>query len=343
VTGLRGPNVVTVPRSPNTMTAPYGLAVAEPTVEQAPASRSGGSGRSGRARRDRARLPLDPAVRWLVRGLWVALPFTAGPVLADALADASRPMQVVASAGLWLGWATGVVASFVALPVAVTALRTVAPAGLVAVMAAAVAGHQSALALGWAGVATAWVFAPIWSARCVNGPAYPNERRFLLRAPGPLLLGGLVLAWGLAVAGLAAGPLLLAARRWVIGGILTAVGLPVAGLLLRGLHELSRRWVVFVPAGIVLHDPITLVDPILLRRQSISRLGPAIPGRDALDLTQRAPGLALQLTLEEEVTLTLLRPGRRLGDAVKTRRLLVTPTRPGALLDEARRRRLPVG
>lgn len=288
-------------------------------------------------------LPVEPAVRWLVRVLWIALPFTAGPVLADALGEASRPVQLVASAGLWGGWAAGVVATFVALPISVTALRTVAPAGLLAVVVAAAAGHASPSALGWMGVSTAWTFVPTWSARCVNGPAYPNERRFLLRAPGPLLVGGLLIVWAVAVGGIAAGPLLLAARQWVLGGAATAVGVPLAALLLRGLHELSRRWLVFVPAGIVLHDPVTVVDPVLLRRQSISRLGPALRRTGALDLTQRAPGLALEIALREEVSLALLRPGRRLGDSVKARRLLVTPTTPGALLDEARRRRLPVG
>jgi len=98
-----------------------------------------------------------------------------------------------------------------------------------------------------------------------------------------------------------------------------------------------------LPAGVVLHDPLTVVDPLLLRRQSVTRLGPAGRESKALDLTQKAPGLALEIDLREEIQLALVRPGRRLGDSVTTTRMLITPTRPGALLDYARGRRFPVG
>jgi hypothetical protein len=285
----------------------------------------------------------DQVVRWAVRVLWVALPFTAGPALAAALDSASRPVQLVASLGLWAGWAVGVAASAVALPVALTTLRVLAPATAVAVVAAAVAGGDgAALALGWTAVTAGWIFAPTFGALCVNGPAYPNERRCLLRAPAPLLFGPLVLAWALTVAGVVAGPLLLAAKQWVVGGLLTAAGPPLAWLLVRAMHNLSRRWVVFVPAGVVLHDPLTLVDPVLVPRRSITGVGPALVGTSATDLTQRSPGLALEIALKEPLDLTLVRPGRRLGDSVSATAVLVTPTRPGSLLEEARRRRLPV-
>lgn len=286
---------------------------------------------------------VERVLPWVVRVLWVALPFTVGPAIGDALDGASTPVQLVAATGLWAGWAAGVAATFIALPVSLTAIRILAPAALAAAGAAAVAGHPSALALGWAGVVTGWAFAPAWGFRCVNGPAYPNERRFLLRAPGSLLFGPLLLAWALVMAGLAAGPLLLASRRWVLGGVLTLVGLPLAGVMLRGMHDLSRRWAVLVPAGVVLHDPLTIVDPVLLRRQTVTRIGPALAGTDALDLTQKAPGLALEISLDEEVALALVRPGKRLGEPVKATNLLFTPTRPGALLAEAGKRRLRVG
>ena len=125
-------------------------------------------------------------VPWVVRLSWIALPFTAGPPLADALDAASRPVQLVASSGLWTGWAVGVVAVLVPHPLSLTALRIVAPASVVAVVAAATADHVSALALVWATVSATWAFAPAFGLACVNGPAYPNERRFPLRVPGAL-------------------------------------------------------------------------------------------------------------------------------------------------------------
>lgn len=283
----------------------------------------------------------EQIVRWAVRLLWVALPFTAGPSLADALDGASRPVQLVASLGLWAGWAAGVAAGAVALPVALTALRLLAPAAVAATVLAAIGGDGTPLAVGWAVVTAGWVFAPTFGALCVNGPAYPNERRFLLRAPAPLMFGPLGLAWALTVAGVTAGPLLLAARQWVLGAVAGIAGPPLAWLLVRGMHDLSRRWIVFVPAGVVLHDPLTLVDPVLVQRRSIAGIGPALVGTTATDLTQRSPGLALEIAIKEPLELTLVRPGHRLGDPVSATAVLVTPTRPGALLDEARRRRLP--
>src|SRR5262245_32137315 len=77
----------------------------------------------------------DQVVRWAVRALWVALPFTVGGVLGDALSAGSRPVQVVATAGLWLAWAVGMVATAVALPVSLTALRVLAPAAVAAALA----------------------------------------------------------------------------------------------------------------------------------------------------------------------------------------------------------------
>ena len=282
-------------------------------------------------------------VPWLVRVLWAALPFTVGPTLADALDGTSGPVKALCSVGAWATWAAGMVASAVPHPVALTVLRVLAPGVVAAVVAAAVGGHGSALAAGWAAMVLAWSFAPAVGAQCVNGPAYPNERRYLLRAPGPLLAGPLALAWAIAVGGACVGPLLLAARQWVAGGLATAAGLPLAVVFLRSLHNLSRRWAVFVPAGLVLHDPLTLLDPILVRRQTITVLRPAPATTDALDLSQGAPGLALEMCLTQPVSLTLVQPGRRTGRPQLATKVLFTPTRPGALLDDARSRRIRVG
>jgi hypothetical protein len=284
---------------------------------------------------------MERLLPWLVRGLWAGLPFTTGPALAAALDSSSRPVQVVGSTLLWLGWAVGMVAAFAPHPLALTALRVVAPAAVVAAVAASLGDEPSALAVAWAAVACAWAFAPAIGAAWVNGPAYPNERRFLLRPPGPLLAGPLPLAWALSVAGIAAGPLLLAARQWVLGGVVLLIGWPVALLLLKSIHNLSRRWAVFVPAGVVLHDPVVLFDPTLFRRQDITAFRPATAAdTGSYDLSQRAPGLGVQLELDELTTITLLKPGRREGVAIHATGLRFTPTRPGAVLEEARRRRL---
>ncbi|MHB8670227.1 MAG: hypothetical protein ACYDAD_06660 [Acidimicrobiales bacterium] len=290
-----------------------------------------------------------PAPAWALRVCWTALPFTVGPALAAGLHQAGASARDVASIGLWAGWSVGLLAALVPHPLSLTALRLIAPAAIAAVVGAATLGGVAtnhvgsvAVALSWAGVTGAWAFSSPVAEWCANGPAYPNEHRLPLRVPGPLLAGPLALAWCLVLAGLGAGPLLLGTRHWVLGTAALLVGLPVAALLLRSLHALSRRWAVFVPAGLVVHDPLSLVDPVLFRRATILSLRPS-PRRSglAVDLTQRALGLALVLALHEEVELSLLDPPKRGGAKVRAGAVRFTPVRPGAALAEARSRRYP--
>ena len=288
-------------------------------------------------------MSLQRLLPWALRVAWAVLPFAAGPALGDALDPRSRAVQLAASVALWAVWGVVLVATLVPHPVSLTAVRCATPAAAVAVLAAAVdGGRAGALALATTALAMALAFLPETGTVFVNGPAYPNERRFLLRAPAPLLLGVLGVVWALALAGPVVGGLLVAARQWVAGAAVLAAGVPLSVVLLRAMHGLSRRWLVFVPAGVVLHDPIALADPVLFRRQLVVALGPADADSPALDLTQGAPGLALELALTEEVPILRTRPGRRLGEAVSPSRLLFTPTRPGAVLREAEERGLPV-
>lgn len=277
---------------------------------------------------------------WIVRVVWLVLPFTAGPALADALDGASTPVRTVASTGLWLAWATGVVAVLVPRPIGLTALRVLAPAALVTALAAAAGGHTSVAGLVVSAASTLLAVTPEVASVFVNGAAYPNERRYPLRAPGPLLLGPIELTWAVVVVGVCAGPLLLAARQWVLGSVAVLTGLPAAWLLVRSLHLLSRRWAVLVPAGLVLHDPISLRDAVLFPRATIDVVHPAPADSDALDLTQRSLGLALELVLREKVPMTLMRPGRRAGEEGASARLLFAPARPGAFLAAAADRRI---
>ena len=289
-------------------------------------------------------MSLQRLLPWALRVAWAVLPFAAGPALGDALDPRSRAVQLAASVALWAVWGVVLVATLVPHPVSLTAVRCATPAAAVAVLAAAVDGDRAgaALALATTALAMALAFLPETGTVFVNGPAYPNERRFLLRAPAPLLLGVLGVVWALALAGPVVGVLLVAARQWVAGAAALAAGVPLSVVLLRAVHGLSRRWLVFVPAGVVLHDPIALADPVLFRRQLVVALGPADADSPALDLTQAAPGLALELALTEEVPILRTRPGRRLGEPVSPSRLLFTPTRPGAVLREAAERGLPV-
>ena len=123
----------------------------------------------------------------------------------------------------------------------------------------------AALAAFWPGTGEAFV----------AGSSYGDERRHAAAGPrAPCSPGRWPLAWAVAVAGVAAGPLLLAARQWVAGAAALAAGLPAAGVAVRSMHTLARRWLVFVPNGVVVHDPLALAEPVLLRRAEVRSFGP---------------------------------------------------------------------
>ena len=284
---------------------------------------------------------------WLLRASWLVLPFTAGPALAAALDPRAGAVRTTASVGLWLGWALVVVALLVPHPISLTVVRLLAPAGLVFVGLSALGADVGAIPLVLALVTTALAAAlallPETGAWLVNGGAFGDERRHLLRPPRVLLAGPIPLAWAALVAGVAGGPLLLAAQRWVTGVLALAAGLPAALVAVRALHALALRWAVLVPAGLVLKDHLAVADPVLLRRVDIEVLRAAPPVTDALDLTAGAPGLALEARLREAVPLMRVVPGSRRGEPGRSAALCFTPTRPGTLLAEARTRRIRVG
>jgi hypothetical protein len=126
----------------------------------------------------------------------------------------------------------------------------------------------------------------------------------------------------------------------VVGWVIAAIGL-------RALHGLARRWLVFVPAGVVVVDPLSLTDALLVQRQRVASLGPALADTSALDLTAGALGLALEVRLSAPETIVpaanRLKGRGQTITPVEVDAVLVAPTRPGWVLDEARQRRLLVG
>ena len=136
--------------------------------------------------------------------------------------------------------------------------------------------------------------------------------------------------------------LLLADGTWVAGVLLTAVGVGTAVVGFRTLDRLSRRWIVFVPAGVTLVDDLALAEPILFPAARIVRLGPALVGTEALDLTVGAGGLIIQVDLDGP--LELLPAVRRGGVAepVEVSSVLMAPGRPGEMLAHAEGRRIAV-
>lgn len=279
----------------------------------------------------------------LLRVSWAALPIVAGPAFAGAFDERSRPVQLAGSIGLWAVWAGVLSAALVSHPLTLTIVRAAAPGAVAAGVATTLAGASSIAAATAAAaglVVTFLAMLPEVGIAFVNGPAYPNERRYPLRAPGPLLAGPLELAWVACVALPASGVLLLASRQWLPGSLVALGGTAAIAVLGRSMYTLARRWVVFVPAGVVLHDPMTLADPMLFRRKDIASFDLAPAGTDATDLTAKALGMAIELSTSEPVKLAVVQPRSRVPTMENVSKLLFAPTRPGAVLAEARARRI---
>lgn len=285
---------------------------------------------------------------WPFRILWLVLPVLAGPAIADALGDRSRSVQVVASGLSWLCWGTVLAGSLVPRTSTLTVVRALAPGAVLLCAWAALASDELAWGLAGAVVAIAAAgsaLAPATADAFVDGSSYGDERRVALRAPLAMAVGPVPIAWALAAAGLVTGPLLLASERWVAGAIALVLGVPVVAAVALRLHLLSRRWLVFVPAGVVVHDPIAMAEPVLLQRHLIRRIGPADAAAasddGALDLTGGALGLALELRTAEPFKVGL-RQGRETVETAGVEAVLVTPGRPAAALEIASERKLPV-
>ena len=289
--------------------------------------------------------------RWATAVAWVVLPVVAGPSFGDALDGRSRSVQLTATIGLWVLWAVGLVASLVPSTVSLTAIRVLAPASVVAAGWAALvvpdgADATESIALGVTALAAVIALSAPGGDRVVNGASDGDERRMPLRPPGVLLLGPIELTWLAIVAGAVAGPLLLACHLWVVGAVVLIIGWTVAVAGLRVLHSLAGRWLVFVPAGVVVVDSMALTDSLLVQRQRVASLGPAPADTSAADLTAGALGLALELRLVAPETVVPA-PNRLQGRGqtitpIEVDAVLIAPSRPGWVLEEASRRRLLV-
>ncbi len=273
-------------------------------------------------------------------------------LIGSALEASLDSMQLTVAIACWLLWGATFGAMLIPRPVTLTAIRIVVPSSIVATgWAAIVAGSEAPT---WtlsaplvAIVATLVALSPKVGELFVDGASYGPEKRMALRPPGVLLLGPIELGWAAAVAGACAGPLLLADQRWVIGLVALVIGWPLAAVAARSLHVLAERCVVFVPNGFVVRDRMTLADAFLIQRRLLSSVGPAPADTDAYDLTSGALGLAVQVELTEPDTIVVNPPRRSPRDRTppsmpEVSKVLIAPTRPGAFLKEADRRRLPI-
>lgn len=289
---------------------------------------------------------MDAWLLWSMRVGWVLLPLIGGPAMAAALGSGAAGTAATALA--WIGFAVGLAAMAVPRTLSLTVLRVIVPASVVpAGLAVAEAGADpgAVATLVVAVLVTVIALLADVGNLFADGSSYGPERRMLLRPPAAVSTVMVPIAWLVLIVGVAAGPLLLADRRWILGGVATVLGLPIAAFLFVALHRLTQRWLVFVPAGLVVVDHMSLVDPVLIPSRTIDGVGPALAGEvDGLaDLTAAASGLVLGITTDEPLVIARPTRGEEPTVTETVPGVLVSPSRPGAVLSEARARGLPVG
>jgi hypothetical protein len=274
----------------------------------------------------------------------VVVAVVGGQAVGEATAGRSGPVQGVATVGAWLLWTAGAVALTLPSVATLTAVRAIVPGAVLAGAATALFGAgTAALALAVpAAVAAVLAGAAETGRAYVQASAYGDESRFLLRPPLGYLTATAV-SWAVWAPAVVAAPLAWAARAWVLAVVATVVAVATTVLLPRRWHQLSRRWLVAVPAGLVVHDPVVLADTVMLPRRVIEAVVAGGRGPDAADLTGPTPGLVVAIEVRDVVPMVLApRPGSPRGRPLQARVLLVAPSRPGSVLAEAARRRLPV-
>ena len=281
---------------------------------------------------------------WLATGLWIAQPFLLGPLLSEALDHASDSFSDIITLASWILW-LGILISLAArLPVTLAIARIGVAGTLPAAAWAAIEVQETTPAvLGIAGSlgVTAAVLAPGVADSFIDGASYGDERRFALRAPGPVLVVLVVPAWAIVILGSTTGPILLADQQWFLGAVATIVGGSLAALAFNALYRLTSRFIVFVPNGLVLNDRTVLREPVLFARNQIVGLAPARTDTSATDLTASALGLALELKLNSAATLPLV-TGRKSTHEHSVRSLLISPTRPADVMHTAEQRGITI-
>jgi len=178
--------------------------------------------------------------------------------------------------------------------------------------------------------------------RFIDAASYGDEKRFPLRPPGPVVMFLLLPTWALTLVASATGPLLLADQRWVIGGVALLGGVPLALVGFRAMSRLAGRFLVFVPNGLVVHDLGNLAEPVLFRDHEIAAIGPARSDTSATDITSQALGLAIELRFIGVIDVPVV-TGRDNVEQRPVSALLVSPSRPAAVLETAARRGFVIG
>lgn len=241
------------------------------------------------------------------------------------------------TAELWTLWAIVTIAVWVLHPLSLTVARCLAP--VITVHLIFGIGDSETVALAIAGATCALmacliIFSSEYGGIHAQAGAYGDEQRYLLRVPVSLMFP-VGVAYLLLVLTTTFTPLLFADRQWVLGGAGLVLSIGLMWKVAPRMYQLSQRWLVYVPAGVVVHDPTMLSDVLMLRRGEIESIDLAPANTQAIDLTGFTRGVPLEVQLRELVDVRLTPFAARIlktTDALHVQSFLVAPTRPARVL-----------
>lgn len=272
----------------------------------------------------------------MARVLWLVAAIIPNDIV-DALPQQSAVLRYTMNTEFWTLWVIVTIALWVHHPMSLTLARCLAP--VVTVYLFVGVGNTNDMAMAIASATCALltcmtIFNSNYGATHVQAGAYGDEQRYLLRVPAPLMLP-VGIAYLLLVIAAVFTPLWFADGQWALG----AAGLIVSVLLMwkvaPRMYQLSRRWLVFVPAGVVLHDPVMLGDVLMLRRHDVVSIALAPADTQAADFTGYTWGVPLEVQLREMVDLRLTPLAARLlktTDVLHVQAFLVAPTQVSRVL-----------
>ncbi len=280
---------------------------------------------------------------YVFRLAWIPIPLLGYGVFGSALDGKSEPLQVTVSLSLWILWSVVLLISLIPSASLLTLYRVIVPISVVAAIWGSITAEMntsSILLLFCSAICLSISLLPSIGFWFINGSAYGDEVRIPLRAPGPLLLGPVPLAWIVVASNLIFSIILLSSQNYVSGFIVLATGSGLSYFSCRSLSALSQRWLVFVPAGIVLHDNMVLADPFLIRKSMIKEISPALASTNGLDLTMSSIGMSLEVELHEPAELSLQMNPLAPPEVNVVTSFLVSPSMLSTALEEASARNI---
>ena len=284
---------------------------------------------------------------WTLRVVWLLQPLAFVPLLSSSLSTLPSSGRLVVAVLAWAAWAAVLLATLVPSTVSITVGRMMAPilpvVALVAGLGGSVDGWKLAVGVGAALLAVLVWFSGETGLVLAGGSAYGAEQRFPLKPPVPFLVP-MIVSWIVLASAAVIGAVLVANASWIAGNLLVALAIAGGWFLGPRFHQLSRRWLVVVPAGLVVHDPLLLVENALFRIIDLASVHLAPADTEAADLTGGTPGVVIEIVLRQLDSVILVGgKDKPMGNALHVLSVLVSPTRPGRALNAAAAKKMPVG